>query len=179
MRLIGILSLVLLPACATSNMTGSTLSTTTVVGAGGERSSLAMIAHSEPITRDMPALPAAVWAQLPAVYAELGIPLSVLVQKDMLLGNQGFNIRKAIGGVAMRNYLQCGDASGTPNADIYQISMNIATQVQRQPDSTSRVATVLDATASPMSVGTETVQCATTGQLEERINEMLARRLHF
>src|SRR6266536_1278677 len=124
-----------LAACgATTNMGGATIHTTSVVVAGGERASLSQIAAAEPITKDVPVLPAAAWAELPAVYDSLGIPLTIMIPDEMLVGNQGFNVRKAIHGVAMRNYLQCGDASGTPNADIYQISMNIATQIRKQSD---------------------------------------------
>ena len=54
-----------------------------------------------------------------------------------------------------------------------------ATQISKEPDGTSKASTVMDATATPMSMGSNMIHCSTTGELEKRVNEVLATRLNL
>jgi len=138
-----------------------------------------MVADVEPGIKALAASADSAWKQVPAAYADLAIPITILVNEAMLAGNQGFTARREIAGVPMRKYFMCGEASGGPNADTYMISMNIATQIQKEADGTSKAATVLDATATSMVSGTNAVHCGSTGALEERVNDQIAKRLNL
>jgi hypothetical protein len=180
MRTTSALFLVATVGCASSPTVGGvSTSTNQVVVAEGTVAVLSTIAESSPAVEPLAASPEGAFAQVAGTYAELGIPLTIISPAAMLAGNQGFNVRHAIGGVAMRNYLLCGDDGTGPNADTYQISMNIATQITKEADGTSKAATVMDATATPMSMGSNLIRCSTTGELEKRVNAVLATRLNL
>lgn len=181
MRSLGIALILATVGCAANTPLGGGVSTsnTSMVGVSGTVAKLSMIAEVDPITEDLAASPAAAWSQVAPAYADIGIPLSLSFDDVKLAGNQGFRTHREIGGVGMRNYLQCGSTSGFDNSEVYEISLNVATQIQPQGDGTSKVATVLNATGTPMGVGSNSVNCASTGALEARINDAIAKRLHL
>lgn len=163
--------------CAANSIGGSSTSTTQVNGVGGVVANLTMITDAAPVTRALAVTPEKAWAQVPSVYAELGIPLSFMVAESRIAGNQGVNLHRQLAGTALRQYFLCGDASGGPNADTYTITVNVATQIQPDGAESAKAATVLDATATPMSSGSNSVHCGSTGDLERRINDLIAKRL--
>lgn len=166
--------------CASNSTIGGTAqSNVQVVGNSNTVAKLSMVAVSEPVVTALAASPGGAWSQVAATYAEIGIPLSISLPDVMIAGNQGFNVRRNLSGVGLRNYLSCGDDGTGPNADSYQISMNIATQIQKEGDGSSKAATVMDATATSMTTGTNLIRCATTGELEKRINETIAKHLNL
>lgn len=180
MRVNGILFLFSALCCASpASIGGMRQSTAQVVTAAGTIATLSVIAQSDQVVDPLAASPGGAWAQLSPTYAEVGIPLTLFLPETRIAGNQGLNVRRTLGGVALRNYLLCGDDGTGPNADTYLISMNIATQIQAEADGTSKVATVMDATATSMTTGTNIIRCSTTGQLEKRINDVLAKRLNL
>src|SRR5438094_7724513 len=173
MRTTSALFLVAAVGCASSPTVGGvSTSSNQVVGGARTVAVLSTIAESAPVVEPLAASPEGAFAQVPGTYAELGIPLTIIIPGEKLAGNQGFNVRHAIGGVALRKYLLCGDEGTGPNADTYRISINIATQITKEADGTSKAATVMDATATPMSMGSNMVRCSTTCQLEKRVNEV-------
>ncbi|MDQ6717307.1 MAG: hypothetical protein M3Z17_03040 [Gemmatimonadota bacterium] len=168
--------------CASSTNIGSSAQSTTTNIAGvttGTFAKLSMVAESEPVVLPLAASPEGAWAQVAPAYTEIGIPLTIVAADAKLAGNQGFNVRRSIGRIPMRNYLRCGDDGTGPNADTYQISMNIATQIQKVDDGTSKVATVMDATATSPTMGGNLIHCSTTGELEARVNEVVATLLNL
>ena len=181
MRTASLVLLFGLAACASSPglTNGSATQTAQMVMPAGTIAKLSIIAEVDPVVTPLAASAAGAWAQVPAAYADLGIPLTFSQSDNMMAGNQGLNLRRQVGGVGMRNYLLCGDNGSGPNADSYLISMNIATQVQKVDDGTSKVATVLDATATSMTNGTNPIHCSSTGELEKRLNELVARHLNL
>lgn len=180
MKSIRILLLLSAGACASSpTIGGTTTSTAEVRGVGGTVAALSTISVSDPVVKALAASPGGAWAQVAPAYLELGIPLTFSVAEARIAGNQGITVRRQLAGVALRNYFLCGEASGGPNADIYNISINLATQIQEVPDGTSKAATVVDATATPVSSGTNAVHCGTTGELERRVNDLIAKRLNL
>jgi hypothetical protein len=181
MRYAPIVFLFALAACASSPGISNGVATQTaqVMLPSGMIAKLSVIAETDPVVTPLAASPAGAWSQVPAAYADLGIPLTFSQSENMMAGNQGLNIRRQIGGVGLRNYLLCGDNGSGPNADSYLISLNIATQVQKVDDGTSKVATVLDATATSMTTGTNPVHCSSTGELEKRLNELVAKHLNL
>jgi hypothetical protein len=181
MRLLGIALVFATVGCAANTQLGggASSSNTSMLGVSGTVAKLSMIAEVDPITETLAASAKGAWAQVAPAYADIGIPLSISFDDVMLAGNQGFRTHREIGGVGMRNYLQCGSTSGFDNSEVYEIQLNVATQIQPQADGTSKVATVLSAMGTPMGVGSNSVNCSSTGALEERINDTIAKRLHL
>ncbi len=181
MRTARIIVLFGVAACASSpTLSNGTSSQTSQVAVGNRTiAMLSVIAEADPVVTPLAASPGAAWAQVEVAYSDLGIPLTFLQSENMMAGNQGLNLRRQIGGVGLRNYLLCGNDGGGPNADSYLISMNIATQIQKAGDGTSKVATVMDATATSMTMGTNPIHCSSTGELEKRVNEIVAKRLNL
>lgn len=114
------------------------------------------------------ASPDAVWAALPVVYKELGIPVTTMVTASKQLGNTDFRVRRQLGGERLSRYLDCGERMGERNAETYDVKMRVLTMV-RPADGGSTLVTAVDATARPLSVSGNTVNCTSTGRLEERI----------
>ncbi len=118
-----------------------------------------------------------VWAVLPQVYEELGVQLAVHDSVSRRIGNTGFRPRR-LGDARLSQYLRCGTSiTATPNADRYQVQVSLITRLSDSGDGGTTIATFLSATARPRDVGGSTVNCASTGRLEERVAEMVDERV--
>lgn len=115
-----------------------------------------------------------VWAVLPQIYEELGVPLAVHDPIGKRIGNSSFRVRR-VGGTKLSRYLRCGGSgpTATPNADRYQVTMSLTTRINDADEGGTGIMTVVGATARPRDVGGSSVNCASTGRLEERISEMV------
>lgn len=119
-----------------------------------------------------------VWSVLPAVYAELGIPLSLNEPANKTLGNLGWRTRRQIARVPMQRYLDCGSSGTIANAETYNITMTITTTAKPNPAGGSVVSTALTATGrNPVTSSTSDVRCASTGDLEIRIRDMVQKKV--
>ncbi len=122
--------------------------------------------------------PAQVWSVLPAVYQELGIPLTVKNDAQRIIGNEGWRTRRQIGRVPMQRYLDCGRSGTLENAESYQINMSIITTVSANPSGGSILATIVTATGrNPITSSTQEVRCASQGDLEIRIRDMVQAKV--
>lgn len=115
-----------------------------------------------------------VWAVLPQIYEELGVPLAMHDAVRKRIGNSSFRARR-IGGKRLSQYLRCGGSgpTATPNADRYQVTMSLTTRLSDASEGGTAISTVVGATARPRDVGGSVVNCASTGRLEEQISEMV------
>jgi hypothetical protein len=78
----------------------------------------------------------------------------------------------------MSLYLDCGkDAIGSPAADVYQIQLDIVTELQSIGEAQTQVLTQLNAQATPRATSGSPARCRSTGKLEERIASMLATKI--
>lgn len=122
--------------------------------------------------------PAQVFAVLPAVYAELAIPVSVNDGQSKSVGNTGWRTRRSIGKVPMQRYLDCGSSGTIQNAETYQILMSVVTTVRPNASGGSVVSTAITATGkNPVTSSSAEVRCATKGDLEIRIRDMVQKRI--
>jgi hypothetical protein len=72
----------------------------------------------------------------------------------------------------MSAWIRCGEGLTGPNADTWRISMAVLSQVERVSADSTRVRTVIVASARNMAEGSATpMMCATSGQLEYMINQ--------
>jgi hypothetical protein len=122
--------------------------------------------------------PAQVWSVLPAVYEELGIPLTVKNDAQRVIGNEGWRTRRQIGRVPMQRYLDCGRSGTIENAENYQVNISIITTVTANPSGGSVVGTILTATGrNPVTSSTQEVRCVSQGDLEIRIRDMVQAKV--
>lgn len=113
---------------------------------------------------------AAAWTSLTRAYETLGIPLTMMTPTTNSLGNEGMRRTHNLAGTPLSTFLDCGSGTGGgPNADMYAVTMSVVSQLQVVSDTSTEVATMVQATAAPLSFGSPEVTCSTTGSLEQRI----------
>jgi len=104
------------------------------------------------------------------VYADLQVPITSMDSRQRMAGNPNFKVRRRLGGVGLVKYLDCGNKDGTPNAETYDVVLNIVSAVGGATPGRSTVSTRVDAIAShPVFGSSNQLVCTTTGELEKRI----------
>jgi len=104
------------------------------------------------------------------VYAELQIPTTILDGRQRRLGNPALKIRRRLGGVSLVKYLECGNKDGVPNAETYDVVLNISSGVAAVAEGRATVSTRVEGVAShPIYGASNQMLCSTTGELEKRI----------
>lgn len=111
-------------------------------------------------------------ALLPAMYAELGIPVTSYDPKMHLISSSNRPVTLQVGGLRPSLVLDCGMGAYGPNADRYQVSLTIYTGVSGDSLGPAVVETRLSARAVPNGLSSY-VPCASTGRLEETIAQKL------
>lgn len=133
-----------------------------------------------PETRTRIARPAAdVWKALTEVYAELGFPLSTTANPRaqefltpfMDVRGQLFNLRNSEF-FACQQFDTLGDLTNTG-----QISFALRTRLEPADDSATIVSTQVDARARRRNTTATSVECASTGKLEQALAQAVAQRL--
>ena len=106
----------------------------------------------------------------------LEIPLSMLDEQKKSLGNTGFRTRRRVGPVPMIRALDCGGESGMPNAETYDITLEISSLVTPTGDGNARLQTLVQASGRRATGGnTNPVRCSSIGGLEAKIAEMVEK----
>ena len=118
----------------------------------------------------------ATWAALESVYASLEIPLAMRDEQKKMLGNNGFRTRRRVGSVPMYRALDCGGESGMPNAETYDITMDITSMVTATTDGGAKLQTLIQATGQRATGNNPNpVRCSSMGALEKKIGEMVQK----
>jgi hypothetical protein len=184
MRIISLLCLGCLTACASSN-TLSTGRTETMRAAGGASMNSGSTGVSlSPSSSEYTAMVASsinnVWRVMPGVYQSLQISLTRLDQGSHTIGNEGFKALKSLGGIPLSKYIECGTTQIGPNADSYDVHLSIVTQLTSNENGTTKITTNLEAAARPMAYAQEYSRCSTKGVLEAKlvdaVNAALAKK---
>ena len=114
------------------------------------------------------------WVRLSKAYSDLGIPLTTVQPDAHVLGNEGMKRSHTLANQRLSQFLDCGSGgSGSANADVYSINMSVVSRLSPTSENATEVATLIQATATPMAFGTAPVVCSTTGSLEARIASMV------
>ena len=82
-------------------------------------------------------------------------------------------IRRQLGGTRLSKYLTCGERLGNPVADTDDIALTLFTQVVPAAGGTSTLHTLVEATARQTGSGGALINCASTGDLEQRIVQLV------
>ncbi len=118
----------------------------------------------------------ATWSALQSAYVSLEIPLTMRNNETKTLGNSTFRTRRRVGPVPMIRIFDCGGESGMPNAETYDITMDITSMVSATPEGKSRLQTLVQGTARrAVSGNNQDVRCSSIGGLEKRISEMVEK----
>lgn len=119
-----------------------------------------------------------VWNVIGTVYRDLGIEPTTILSDTYVIGNQSLKIRRSLAGTPLSRYLDCGSGTGIgPNADYYNVELSIMTQLTSNASGGTDIRSVVDATARPVSLGSNPVVCGSTSVLETRIAKMVAERM--
>jgi hypothetical protein len=163
------LSVLVLTACASSPHPESARPTSESVRVVGETGMNIRMAGSDgAATGNVAFAPAKVWGVLATVYDSLGIPISTVDSKRMLVGNTGFKAYQKLGKTSLAKLIDCGKTQGFPSADSYDVYLQVTTQVQPR-DEGSTLSTLVEAAARPMVVKGDYIKCSSLGTLEAAI----------
>jgi hypothetical protein len=116
-----------------------------------------------------------VWRVLPVAYDSIGIPIGKIDTLSHVVGNDGYKLRRKLGGVPLTRYLDCGQAQGFKSAETYEINLSVLTQLKSAGTSRTTAATVVQASAKPVNFAGEFSACSSTGELEKRVADVLSR----
>ena len=164
-------------ACASSgtgNTAGTSIETTRVSTPVGT-TTLTTLSTLQPgyVTLQYPI--DVVWRALPVAYDSIGVPVGRIDTLTRVVGNDGFRLRRKLGGVSLTRYLDCGQAQGFRSAETYEINLAVITQLQPAEAGYTTAATTVQASAKPVNFAGEYAPCSSSGELEKRVGEVLAR----
>lgn len=171
-RSLSIVSAGFIAGCAAGPALSSGMSERPLVENRGARGdALSGVAEFKVAQRTTAAVPIAdAWTRLAKAYSDLGVPLTRVTPEIHVLGNEGMKRSHTLGNTRLSSLLECGIGGGGANADTYSINMSVVSKLQALSDSTTEIATFVQATAAPMSFGNAPVVCTTTGWLEGKIS---------
>ena len=117
-----------------------------------------------------------VWAALPDVLREMGIPPQMNAAGDRTIGNQRITARR-IAGDRTDNYVRCGNqGAGASAMSLMRIRLSVLATVRPEGDTRSRLFTEVTGTANPVEGSGSATLCASNGALEKKIADALAAR---
>jgi hypothetical protein len=177
-----ILLLIVGTACASASASGpetevaqSTRSLVMGGSAAGGSMNMGLNNSYEAIATSIPLTVDSAYQVLTRVYAMLDIPVAPVEQKHAI-GNDEIKIRRRIAGIPMQNVLDCGDKMGLPNAETWDIHMNLLSYVAANPNGGSQVFTRIQAMGNPTDGSNrDLTPCSTKGELEKKIGDMVLK----
>lgn len=178
-RLILLVSLAGLAACASSGSAGggSTVTTRTQQIGSADVGRLNVTTVVEADVTTVPFDADAVFRVLPSVLDSLGLPVATIDPAGKSIGNPGFKIRNRLGKTPLSMILDCGNTQIGPNADSYDVYLKVMTTVSGAGAGSARIATLVEAQARPATYNQAYNSCATKGYLEPRLVDLVTRRL--
>lgn len=170
------------PAAGTAQPTvapAPTVNTGRIVTSGGGTVQLNTMNLDTDVKLFVTGTPDEAWAVLPKVYSELLIPVSVNDARTKTIGNTGWKTRRSIGRVPAQRYLECGSSGTLENAETYQLTLSIVTTVLPNAAGGSVISTAISGSGkNPVTSSSAEVRCASKGDLELRIRDMVEKALY-
>lgn len=115
----------------------------------------------------------AAWARVNHAYSTLKIPITDLDAATHVIGARRALVH-ALAGARLSHWFSCGEtAMGTPRADSYNMYVTALTQLVPAPGggSGTLARTVVTAFATAVDASSNSVQCSSTGALEQRLHQ--------
>ncbi len=128
--------------------------------------------------RFVAAPPDSIWQVLPGVYDRLEIPVAEANRATWQLGSSGYRARR-IEGDRLSQHLYCGTSgvTATPNADRYDVTLTVQTQLTVPDSGGTLVVTTVDGSATPRGVSGNRLYCSSKGTLEMRVAQLIVEAL--
>jgi hypothetical protein len=119
---------------------------------------------------------ARVFAALPAVFTALAVPLTVVDSSAKAMGAVRVLVRRPIAGQRLSLLLECGTGNYGPNAERYSVQLTLVARAKAIDSTHTEVLTMVRGDAAPNGLSTS-VNCASSGRLEERFAELLRKEV--
>ncbi|MEO8335344.1 MAG: hypothetical protein ABI664_10245 [bacterium] len=176
MRVLGVLSLFALSACASSGGTSSRPDETVrIVGAGSSNLKLTSNTYAH-VTR-IAAPVDRVWLAMPGAFEALSIPISAVDSLDHSIANDGLKLRRQLGKTPLSRFIDCGSTQIGENADSYDVHFTIRVQLKPEEGGMTKLETMFEAMAKPVSFSRDYSRCTTRGVLETRLADAVKAQL--
>jgi hypothetical protein len=120
---------------------------------------------------------ARVWDVLPSVFAELEIETPSVSPGTYQMGNPGSRLSRIEGSPRLSRYFDCGIGILGPNADTYEVTLQLLLELSSHASGGTLVRTTVDAFARPRSSSGDPIHCASQRTLEGRILALIQQRL--
>lgn len=169
-------------ACASASPGGPPSETTVapattqlVMGGGASNMNLSTNNTYTAVSVSVPISPDSAFQVISRVYSMLEIPVAPVAVKRAV-GNDEIKIRRRIAGIAMQNVLDCGDKMGLPNAETWDIHMNLLSYVEAAQGGGSNIFTRIQALGNPVDGSNrDLTPCSTKGELEKKIGDTVLK----
>jgi hypothetical protein len=176
--LVALIAASLLTACQAGKAPDVAAAPVSSVPMGTRGFGLEVTKRTDGVETTVAASRAAVFTALEAVFAGLPLPLTIRDAAAGTIGNEGYKFRRKLGDMPSRTLFDCGGTSGMPNAETYTIKMSVLTNVAEAGTGSTKLTTVVVASAENPSYPGSGVSCSSTGALEARIVGDLRTRLN-
>ena len=120
---------------------------------------------------------AEVWTALAAAYEAVGIRVELVNSTALRMGNEALRVRRRVGDVPMVRLLSCGGTIGAPNAETFDITLYVVSQLSPAGAGSTTLATAVQASGRSPNFGGNDVSCASTGAIERRIAELVQEKV--
>jgi hypothetical protein len=118
-----------------------------------------------------------VWKMLPAVYAELSLPVNLFVDRTHQIGAKSARFRGRVGKTRLSQYVSCGsDITGEDKANTYEITLDVMSAIGPLDGGQTNLLTMVTASGRPLATSGEAVRCTSTGALERTLAQVVTLR---
>jgi hypothetical protein len=176
-----VLLLVLATACASASTGGPETTvapaTTSIVSGNSSvgKMNIGTTNTYTAISTTVSITPDSAFQVLTRVYTMLELPVAPAAGK-LAIGNPEIKIRRRIGGMPMQNVLDCGDKMGLPNAETWDIHMNLLSYIEPTKTGGAQILTRIQAMGNPTDISNrDLTPCSTKGELEKKIGDMVTK----
>lgn len=120
-----------------------------------------------------------VWRAVVGAYTDLGLPPEVADTATWVVARMKIPMRRVYSGMRTSTLFSCGETiTGGSNADNGQIVASARSQIISGNDSTTRIATMVDAYVIPDGgTSSNALHCGSTGAMEARLHKAIGARL--
>jgi hypothetical protein len=146
-----------------------------IVGAGG--GNLTLTSNAQAHVSRISAPIEKTWIAMPGAFEALSIPITSVDTLTHVVANEGFKLRRQLGSTPLSRFIDCGTTQIGENADSYDVHLTISVQLRPEEGGITRLETMFEAMAKPVSFSREYSRCSSRGVLEARIADAVKAQL--
>jgi len=176
MRVLGVLSLIALSACASSGTSSARPDETVRINGAGS-SNLKLTSNTYAHVTKISAPLSRVWLAMPGAFEALSIPISSVDTITHVIANDGLKLRRQLGTTPLSRFIDCGNTQIGENADSYDVHLTISVKLIPDEGGVTKLETMFESMAKPVSFSREYSRCSTRGVLEQRLADAVKAQL--